>query len=332
MQNHPQPWGDHGQMSKPHPIGSAADPSAEQYRSFRMDVQQQPQISAYAPSIAYTGNANSTSHQSGFPPSQPPQPQWQLGGPHAKPSHVSLASSNHYTLPGLSQPLYGSNTTAQTGGQHPGELPLSTTQSSFPSHPGNVYSGNQMEMQHSHGLVPAQSHANTNRATNIPGHSLSQSHSQKSMGFQHDQHGGLGAGSQVQPPLHEYGPRRSSTQSSYQNNTILQTQPGPGFNSMVFPTAPSAHGSAQYFQNPIVQAGVHHYLPHQPQSSMHNGTTNHCGSNYHPQTSQLPPHQDQWTTSASASRIAASDIQFVSGPWASSTPPTSGPPQQPHYD
>lgn len=93
----------------------------------------------------------------------------------------------------------------------------------------------------------------------------------------------------------------------------------------------SAHGGAQHYQNPIVQAAVQHYLPQQPQSSTQSDVNNQHRANYHPHSSQSTIHQGQWTTSASASRIAASDPQFVSGPWASSTPPTSGPPQQPHY-
>jgi hypothetical protein len=293
-----------------------------------MDAQQPSQMSAYTASIAYPGNQRSGLVQTGFSPSQPA---WQFGGHHTKSSHPLQPSSDHYSLTNLSQPFYGSQPIPQTSGQHPGEPASRSSQPSIPYHTESAHSGNQVEMQQPRDSLSAQSHGNANQGNNIASHPLSRSQSHQSAGYQHDQQDGPAPGSNTQPSMHDYGPQLTNGQSSYQSTDMARTQLGPRFNSMVFPATPSAHGGAQHYQNPIVQAGVHHYLHQQPQSSAQSDVTNQNMASYHPHSSQSTIHQGQWTTSASASRIAASDPQFVSGPWASSMPPTSGPPQQPHY-
>ncbi|OKO98694.1 hypothetical protein PENSUB_8945 [Penicillium subrubescens] len=329
VQNHQQPtWGSHAQMTQMLPGGPTANSTTEQYHNFPMDAQQPSQMSAYTTSIAYPGSQRSGLVQPVFSSSQPA---WQLGGHHTKSSHPPQPSSDHYSLTNLSQPFYGSQPIPQTSGQHPGEPASRSSQPSIPYHTGSAHSGNQVEMHQPRGSLSAQSHGNSNQGNNIASHPLSRSQSHQSAGFQHDQQDGLGAGSHTQPSVHDYGPQLSNGQSSYQSTDMSRTQRGPGFNSMVFPTAPGAHGGPQHYQNPVVQAGVHHYLSQQPQNSTHSDVTNQHRANYHPHSSQSTVPQGQWTTSASASRIAASDPQFVSGPWASSTPPTSGPSQQLHY-
>jgi hypothetical protein len=324
MQSHQQPtWGSHAPMTQMLPSGPSADPATEQYRSFHMGVQQPSEMSAYVASIAYPGNQRSGLVQPWFSPSQPA---WQLGEPHNKSSHLPQPSSDHYSISSLSQPFYGSQPIPQTSGQHLGDPSSRSSQPSIPYHPGSAHSGNQVETQQPRSSLSAQSHGNANPANHMASHPLSRSQSHQSAGLQHDQQDGLAAGSHAQPSVHDYGPQLSNGQSSYQSTDMSRAQLGTGFNSMVFPAAPSAHGGAQHYQNPIVQAGVHHYLPQQHQSSTQSDVTTQHRANYHSHSSQ------SWTNSASASRIAASDPQFVSGPWASSTPPTSGPPQQPHYN
>lgn len=329
MQTHQQPtWGSHAPMTQMLPSGPTANPTTEQYRSFPIDGQQTSQIPAYAASIAYPGNQSSGLVQPVFSPSQPA---WQLGEHETKSSHLPQPSSDHYNLSSLAGPFYGSQPMPQTSGQHPGESTSRSSQPSIPYHLGSVHGGSQVDMQQRRDSLSTQPQGNANQGNNIASHPLSRSQSHQSAGFQHDQQDGLATGSHAQPSVHDYGPRLSNGQSSYQSTDMSRIQPGPGFNSMVFPVAPSAHGGAQHYQNPIVQAAVQHYLPQQPQSSTQSDVNNQHRANYHPHSSQSTIHQGQWTTSASASRIAASDPQFVSGPWASSTPPTSGPPQQPHY-
>lgn len=306
--NHQQTWAN-AQMTQLHPTGPIADPTTERYRSFPINSQQPSHISAYAPSIGYTGNQHPGFIHSGMPP---PQPQWQLEGHQTKSSNVPQPSSDQYSLSSLPQPFHGSNTIPSTSGLLYGGSASRSSHPSIASHPGNVYSGNQ-----------------SNPGNTLAGHPLSRSQSHQNAGFQYEQQAGLAAASYAQPSSHDYGPRPPNAQGSFQNPGILRMQHGTGFNSGFFPAGPTAHG-AHIYHNPTMQAGVHQYLPPQPQGSSQNDGTHHHAANYHAQSGQSTAHQGQWTTPTSASLIAASDPQFVSGPWASSTPPASGPPQ-PHH-
>ncbi|KAF3387072.1 hypothetical protein F1880_001268 [Penicillium rolfsii] len=230
----------------------------------------------------------------------------------------------------MSGPFYGSHSIPQTRGQDPGESAPKSSQLSIRYHPGSAHSGSHAGMQQPRGSPSTQTHGDANRG-NIASHPLSRSVSHQSAEFQHDQQDGLASGSHAQSSIHDYGSHPLNGQGSYQSTDMSRAHLGPGFEATVFPVAPDAYGSTQHYLNPIVQAAVHHYLPQQPQSSPQNDANNQHTANYHPHFSQSNIHQGQWTTSASTSRTAASDPQFVSGPWASSTPPTSGPPQQPHY-
>lgn len=306
--NHQQTW-TNAQMTQPYPGGSTVDPTTGRYRSFPIDSQQPSRISAYGPSMAYAGNQHSSFIHPGIPPSHP---QWQLEGHQTKSNNVPQPSSDHYSLSSLSQRFHGSNAIPQTSGLHSGGSASRSSHPSIVSQPGNAYNGNQ-----------------ANPANTLAGHLLSRSQSHQNTGFPYEQQAGLAAVSYAQPSSHDDGPPPPNAQGSFQNPDILRMQHGIGFNSAFFPAAPTAHG-AQIYHNPTMQAGVHQYLPPQPQGSSQNDGTNHHAANYHPQPSQFTAHQGQWTTPTSASRIAASDPQFVSGPWASSTPPASGPPQ-PHH-
>ncbi|KAJ5390882.1 uncharacterized protein N7496_001950 [Penicillium cataractarum] len=260
--------------------------------------------------MVYTGNQHPGFIHSGITSSQP---QWQLEGHQRKSSNVTPPSSDQYSLSSLSQPFHGSNATPQTSGLHSRGLASRSSHPSIASQSGDAYSGN-----------PA------NPANTLAGHPLSRSQSHQNTGFQYEQQAGLAAASYAQPSSYDYGPQLPNAQGSFQSPDMLRMQPGTRFNSGFFAAGPSVHGDAQVYQYPISQAGVRQYLPPQHQGSSQHDGTNHHAANYHPQPGQFTANQGQWTTPTSASRIAASDPQFVSGPWASSTPPASGPPQ-PHH-
>ncbi|KAJ5167700.1 uncharacterized protein N7482_003294 [Penicillium canariense] len=316
VQSHQQPtWGNHTQITQAHPSGPSASHSAESYRRFG-DSQQACHMSAYPSSIDYP--ENQLPRLSTF---LPPQPKWQLEEHHANPRHAPEIPSGNYASSTLSQPYFNSYTTPQTTVQSPPNFASSSTQSSNPSHPGSAFSGSQEGLQHPQSTFSAHSHASTDQA-NVPAeHPLSQSHSHQSFGFQQD----------PQTSLRGYPPQSLNDQGSYQSTSMSRTHSGAGFNSMVLLTTPEFHGGARYYQNPLIQTGIHQYLPPQPEIGTLNTTSVHTGTEYHPRGGQLSGYQGQWTNSAGGSRIAASDAQFVSGPWASSTPPTSGPPTQSHY-
>ncbi|CEJ56674.1 hypothetical protein PMG11_02874 [Penicillium brasilianum] len=328
MQPNQQTWAN-GQMIQQHPSGPSVDPTMGRYRSFPIDSQQLSHISAYAPSVAYTG-----SQHSGFAHATilPSQPQWQLEGHETKSNHSHQPSSFQYSLSNLSQPFHGSSAISQTSGLHSGGSASRSSHPSIAPQPGNAYSGNQADTQYNRGSLSAHPHANANAnaANTLPGHPLSRSQSHQTPGYQYGQQAELAAVSYSQPFSNNFGPQLSNAHGSSQNPDMLQIQPGIGFNSGDFSAGSSAHGGAQPYQNPIVQAGVRQYLPSLPQSSSQNDGNNHNGAHYHPQHGQFTAHQGQWTTPEGTSRIAASDPQFVSGPWASSTPPASGLPQSHH--
>lgn len=108
------------------------------------------------------------------------------------------------------------------------------------------------------------------------------------------------------------------------------TQPGTAISSHTVLGAPTLQTGPQYYQNPLVQAGVNRYLPsqiHQPSSgTVYTGTAQQ--HNAYPGQGDRRPAGDSNPGVGPVlepSRTAASDPQFVSGPWASSsTPPTSG--------
>ncbi|KAJ5132984.1 hypothetical protein N7448_007142 [Penicillium atrosanguineum] len=83
-----------------------------------------------------------------------------------------------------------------------------------------------------------------------------------------------------------------------------------------FPLSPIRTAILTSIRTPLVQVGAQRYLPQQ--QADHLGATHQ----YHPG----PPtvQQGQRSGAPASSRIATSDPQFISGPWASSTPPSSG--------
>ena len=325
-------WDSHTQMPQPHSSVPTSDHNAEQYGKFAMESQRQPQMPAYISSIAYAGQQNPGMTNPAFSSPHPRQPQWQLEARSTKLSNMSQHSSDNYSVSSLSQPFFGSSPFSQPGEQHTGDLASRPSQSSCSSHPGSTYSGgNHEETPQPRSSLAAYSHPDKTQVASLAGHPLSRPHSQQSLGFPHDQRKDLATGSHAQPSSLDYGPQSSNGQNLYQNTYTSQMPPDSVFNSSRFTATQGTLGGAQHYQNPIVQAGVLHYLPPQPQSGTQNDAISQHGTHYHPQFHQASLHQDPGMTSANGSRIAASDPQFVSGPWASSTPPTSGPSQQLHY-
>lgn len=318
-------WDSHTQMAQPHSSVPTSDHTAEQYGKFAMESQRQPQMPAYTSSMAYAGQQNPGMTNPAFSSHHSRQPQWQLEARSTKSSNMSQPSSDHYSMSSLSQPFFGSSPFSQPSEQHTGELASRPSQSSSSSHPGSTYSGNHEETPQPRSSLAAYFYADKTQVTSLAGHPLSRSQSQQSSGFPHDERKDRAAGSHAQPSSHDYGPQSSNGQNLYQNTCTSQMPPDSGFNSSRFPATQGTLGGAQHYQNPIVQAGVLHYLP-QPQSGTQNDAISQHGTHYHPQFRQAPLHQSSWVTSANGSRIAASDPQFVSGPWASLSPPTTGPP------
>ncbi|KAJ5178765.1 hypothetical protein N7492_001975 [Penicillium capsulatum] len=125
-----------------------------------------------------------------------------------------------------------------------------------------------------------------------------------------------------------YPPQPSNPQSQYTSGThMAPTGLGSGFNSAVFPSVPESQSSGRFYQNPLVQASVHQYLnPHQ--TGPHVGADVHSSASRSDRNSQ---HGHWGDVGSRASKITPSDPQFISGPWASSTPPTGGPPGPSHH-
>lgn len=319
-------WDSHTQMAQPHSSVPASDHIAEQYSKLALESQRQPQISAYISPMAYAGQQNPGMTNPAFSSPHPRQPQWQLEARSTKSSNMSQPSSDHCSMPSLSRPFFDSSHFPQPNERHTGELASRPPQLSTSSHPASSYSGNLEETPQRRSSLVASSYADKTQVTSLAGHPLSRSQSQQSSGFPYGQRKDLAAGSHAQPSLHDYGPHLSNGQNLYQNYCMSQMPPDSGFNSSRFPATQGTVGGAQHYQNPIVQAGVLHYLPPPPQSGTQNDAVSRHGTHYHPQLRQLPLNQSPWVTSANGSRIAASDPQFVSGPWASLPPPTTGKP------
>lgn len=236
-------------------------------------------------------------------PFAPSQPQWQ---PEQRTGYQTTAQqfpSAERGTSGPPDPFFGSYPTPQGTGHTPGVLPGT----GFPA-TRDVPSAHSQPEMHAHPTLANQ---------------MSRSHSQQAAVFQH---GNSVPNATGHSPFHGYTSHSSASQGQYPGPHMAPTQSGAGFNPAMFPAAPDHQGSARYYQNPLVQASVHQYLP-QHRSGQYAGSTAHPAAGQSDQTGQTSGQQNQWTnTGTRSSRAAASDPQFISGPWASSTPPTSGPP------
>lgn len=319
----PRPvWGNSADATQGQADGFAAAAHGDRYQGYPLGSVSSHCASSHSPITSIPGN-----QMSGIrPENHPTQPPWQTTQHHmisnAPPQSVSTNSGSS----GLSQSFFASYPTPQTTEHPPGNFASQSSQSSSLSFPGGELSGSRAGLHAPYESVSAHSQDPTDHHHSTTGYPLSRSHSHQSAAFQHEGHPDP---STRNPPLHAYASQPSFSHHQYQVTDMARTQSGPGHSSQGFPAAPGNKGSAQYYQNPLVQAGVQQYLPqHQGNHTTAAGVYPGTGYPYHPPSDV----QRHWSNSQVSSRVAASDSQFVSGPWASSTPPSSGP-QHPHrYD
>lgn len=137
-------------------------------------------------------------------------------------------------------------------------------------------------------------------------------------------------GTAVQQPSSHLYPSSSAAYSRYHSTSMGRTQSGPGVHSLGFPATPETQGNAQNYRNPLVEAGIQQYIPQQHTGYPSSGSV-HPGLGHSHQAGPSRGRQDEWLSTNMPLRTAASDPQFISGPWASSTPPPGESPRAPRY-
>ncbi|KAJ6116013.1 hypothetical protein N7523_006430 [Penicillium sp. IBT 18751x] len=247
------------------------------------------------------------------PEHRPHEPQWQTTQQPAlsNPPSQWMGSSN------LPQFYPGSQYTSQAIGNSSSNMAPQSSHFSDPSLSNSESSGSRT------GQEPMHKSFNTNPGGQLQspmGYSPDESHAQQDASLYRKGFSDLASGARS---AQAYQSQPSSAHGHYHSTSMARTQSGPGFAALGFPAAPDTHGNAHQYQNPLVQVGAQQYLPQQ--QADHPRTTHQ----YHPGSST--GQQGQQSGASTSSRIARSDPVFVSGPWASSTPPTSRagrPPQQ----
>lgn len=233
----------------------------------------------------------------------PSQPQWQPEQHGSYHSNAHPLPSAHFGAPDQVQPSSNAYPNMQNTGSFPGDF-------------GGQGYGVPRGPSSSNSHLESHSHP-------VPGQQMSRTHSQQADVYQR---GDSRSDTTGHSPFYGYMPQSSGLQNQYTGGAhIAPTVSGNGFNSAVLPAAPEPQGSTRFYQNPIVQANVHqhpspHHYPNQHQTGHHARTDVHSSAGKSGPAGQHSP----WNNVGS--RTAASDTQFVSGPWASSTPPTTGPP------
>ncbi|KAJ5290651.1 uncharacterized protein N7443_010904 [Penicillium atrosanguineum] len=237
---------------------------------------------------------------------RPSEPAWQV-------SHQPVLSNPGSQWTGssnLPQLYFGSQYTPQAMGSSTSNM---APQSSHFSNPLNL-SGEPSDGRT--GPEPMHGSFNTHSGGQLQspmGYPLDGSHSQQVASFYQQGFSDQAAGAHS---AQGYQSQPSSAHGQYHSTSMARAQSGPGFGALGFPAVPDTHGNSHQYQNPLVQVGAQQYLPQQ--QADHLGATHQ----YHPG----PPtvQQGQRSGAPASSRIATSDPQFISGPWASSTPPSSG--------
>lgn len=279
-------WGYSSDMIQGQPAAVDVNHASNPYRDLQSthirDYHQQPQIQGPQQHVAFHGNPK-------FPISQ-------------------------YVPAGWSQPFDNNGTTTTVGCSPDGFVP----QGSRTSNPApyedeciNLRAG-------SHGTRNSNSRdsqPSTQQSGTAVGYSASRSHPHQSDMYSRQ----VGYGSNTAAHSSSYiHPSSSAAYNQYQSTSMGRTQSGPGMHPRGFPTTPETHGNAQNYQNPLVKAGLQQYLPRQ----YANDSNAHPSHGHSYQAGGSADHQGQWPSSNTSLRTAASDPQFVSGPWSSSTPPT----------
>ena len=244
---------------------------------------------------------------------RPSEPQWQVTQQPdlSNPASQWMGSSN------LPQLYFGSQHTSQAMGNATSNMAPQSSHFSDPSILNREPSGSLTGLEPLHESFNTHSGGQSQSPMQYPPDG---SHSQQDASFYQQGFSGPSPGAHS---AQAYQSQPSSAHGQYHSTSMARAQSGPGFGALGFPAVPDTHGNAHQYQNPLVQVGAQQYLPQQ--QADHPGAT----QQYHPGPSTV--QQGQRPGASASSRIATSDPQFVSGPWASSTPPTSGagrPPQQ----
>ncbi|KAJ5104146.1 hypothetical protein N7532_004675 [Penicillium argentinense] len=303
-----------------HPGGYNPQQPNELPRGFAMD-------SHYLQSsMTHPGSVATESHLPGLAAVLPTEPQWHPSQqpvlPDAPPESLMGSSVSR-----SSQSVYAAYPTSRPLGSSPGVF-ASASSSSNPSLPGSDFALSREGTQSIHNTLPIRPQGDAGNFYPGSGHSMSRTPSQQAGGLsQQEIHGS----SSIMQPQHRNQPQLSLAQSQYHPTSMSRTSSGTNFASPGNSAALEPQGSTgPHYQTPLVQAGMSQYQPTPHYSSHSPGNTYSMSASQSYQTGPSPLQQIQWGgQNPGASRTAASDSQFVSGPWASSTPPASGPPQPP---
>ena len=246
----------------------------------------------------------------------PPEPQWQVS------QHPGLSNpgSQWVGSSGLSQPFFASQYAPQATESSAGNIAPQSSHFSNLSTLNGEPGGGRPGLQPMHGSFPTPSVGSMDNGQSSMGYPLARNHSQQGASFQQP---GFSDPTATAHSSQGYQSQPSTSHGQYHSTSMARAQSGPGFASLGFPAVPDAHGNAHQYQNPLVQVGARQYLPQQ-QASHHD-----MAHQYHPGVPTGHQNQGSGAPAATSSRIATSDSQFVSGPWASSTgtPSISGPGQ-----
>jgi hypothetical protein len=318
------PWGGNAGTSQTHAGGYTQQHPPGSHSGFALSSQHsQPPVNNIEAAMAQ-------SHLSGINSVPPPEPQWH---PIQQPlvSNVPTESVSTGFGSTTSQPIYRSYPTPHTVGASPRELASRSSQSSNPSHSGSDFTYSRENSQSMHGSQPMHLPREIESIPTEAAQAMSRAHSQQASVLQPQLSHTPGSITQS-PHAYQPQPPPPTSHGQYQATSMSPKQPGPGFNSTGY-SAPEFQSGVPNYQNPLVQAGMHQYLPSPQQTHFKQQAASPLVGPTQPLQSEGPPgYQNQWDTPASIGvRSAASDPQFVSGPWAS-TPPTSGPPQPPRYE
>lgn len=283
------------------PTGQASGFNPQHYHSHSAHYENQPVNISDGQALS-TGNLH------------PPQPQWRVETEQPHPTAQHQPVSQNPGSSNSSQPYFSPNPASQVSDWPRRDIQPNPSQSYNSSLPGSDYNASDTGQHKPPVPFPMYFQTPVNNAQSTTGFQMSRSHSHQAALPQQLGHGpGSGGGT----PSHEYSQQAAHMSGQYGSN-MTRSHSGTAFNSMVFPPGPDPQNNAQYYQNPLAQAGMPQYTPHQQ--------PNRPVSNMLPhefyQNSQPASQQHQWQNAdPRLSRAAASDPQFISGPWGS-TPPT----------
>ena len=253
--------------------------------------------------------------------SSPTQPQWQLGQPSISPHATTTSFGPSVGSLKASEPSCGSYPTTRTTGELTKDFPAQSSQYSGPSLPDNGSFAARNGLQTTQPSFPAHSNVGMDFSHSTSDRQTSLCDSHQGTAFQQ----APAPGPVGHPFQYAYPSQSFVANEDRHGNAMPRIHSGAAFNSTVDPVFVENQAGIQHFQNPLVQAGVQHYLPsHQPNSVR--GTTGYLRYEH-----LYNHHSHLGNAKHRLSQVAAPNPQFVSGPWESSTPPTFGPMEPTHY-